>query len=180
MLPHQFWGHSSNNYMLELQVCFVWVKVLWLLSCTCTLQGVLPEVTPAASFSQSLKMGGKILYAFVVEEGWGVLAIWALWGSMPKSHCVIWSFSCSKSHLKMQLQVDFNHKEECEGSSDNILADEYLAAVDQGTFQLGFSSSKPRQNNKNGGSVITVIDRSGVHEIGVRWCHCLNAAEHDM
>jgi len=76
--------------------------------------------------------------------------------------------------------VDFDLKEECEGSSDNNLADEYLAAVDQGAFQLGFGSSKPGKNDKNGGPVITVIDRSGVHEIGIKWCCCPNAAERDM
>ena len=32
-------------------------------------------------------MDGKILYAIVVAGGWGVLAIWALWGSMPESNC---------------------------------------------------------------------------------------------
>ena len=39
--------------------------------------------------------------------------------------------------------MDSNYEEECEGSSDDILEDEYLAAVDQEAFQLGFSSSKP-------------------------------------
>ena len=73
--------------MPELQVCPVQVEVLQLLSYACTLQGVLPKVTPAASFSQGSKMGGTILYAIVVTGGWRVLAIWALWGSMPKSNC---------------------------------------------------------------------------------------------
>jgi hypothetical protein len=76
--------------------------------------------------------------------------------------------------------MGFDYEEECEGSSDDILADEYSAAVDQGVFQLGFGSSKPRQSDKNRGPVITVIDRSGVHKIGVRWCCCLNAPERDM
>jgi hypothetical protein len=80
----------------------------------------------------------------------------------------------------MQLQMGFDYEEECEGSSDDILADEYSAAVDQGVFQLGFGSSKPGQSDKNHGPVITVIDRSGVHEIGVRWCCCLNAPERNM
>ncbi len=51
MLPHRFWVCSGNDYMPKLQVCSVWVEVLRLLSCTCTLQGVLPKFTPAASFS---------------------------------------------------------------------------------------------------------------------------------
>ena len=80
----------------------------------------------------------------------------------------------------MQLQMDFDYEEECESSSDNILADEYLAAVNQEAFQLGFSSSKPGKNNKNGNPIITIINRSGMHEIGVRWCCCPDASERDM
>ena len=38
--------------------------------------------------------------------------------------------------------MDFDYEEECEGSGEDILADEYPAAVDQGAFQLGFGSSK--------------------------------------
>jgi hypothetical protein len=83
-------------------------------------------------------------------------------------------------HLKTQLQVDSDYEEESEGGIDDILADEYPAAVDQGAFQLGFGSSKPGQNDKDGNPVITVIDGSGVHEIGVRWCCCPNAPERDM
>jgi len=80
----------------------------------------------------------------------------------------------------MQLQMDFDYEEECEGSSDDVLADEHLAAVDQGAFQLGFGNSKPGQNDNNGNPVVTIIDRSGVHEIGVRWCCCPDAPERDM
>ncbi len=80
----------------------------------------------------------------------------------------------------MQLQMDFDYEEECEGSSDNTLADEHPAAVDQGAFQLGFSNSKPGQNDNNRNPVVTIIDRSGVHEIGVRWCCCPNALKCDM
>ena len=126
------------------------------------------------------KMGGKLLQAFVAKGGWGVLAFWTLWGSMSESHCASWSFLCSKPHLKMQLQMGFDYEEECESSSDDILADEYLAAVDQGAFQFGFSSSRPGQSDKNGGPVIIVIDRSGIHKIGIRWCCCFNAPKHDM
>jgi hypothetical protein len=43
----------------------------------------------------------------------------------------------------MQLQVDFDHREEFKGSSNNILAGEYSVAVDQNAFQLGFGNSKP-------------------------------------
>jgi hypothetical protein len=73
--------------MPELQVCSVRVEVLRLLSRACTLQGVLPKVAPAASFSQGSKMGGKILHAIMVAGGGGVLAVWALWGSMSESNC---------------------------------------------------------------------------------------------
>jgi hypothetical protein len=76
--------------------------------------------------------------------------------------------------------MDFDYEEECEGSSDDILADEYPAGVDRGAVQLGFGSSMPGQNDKDSNQVITVIDRSGVHEIGVRWCCCLNAPKRDM
>jgi hypothetical protein len=80
----------------------------------------------------------------------------------------------------MQSQMDFDYEEECEGSSDDMLADEYQAAAEHSAFQLGFGSSRPGQNDKDGNPVITVIDRSGVHEIGVRWCCCPNAPERDM
>jgi CxC2 like cysteine cluster associated with KDZ transposases len=80
----------------------------------------------------------------------------------------------------MQLQMGFDYEEEFEGSSDDALADEHPAAVDQGAFQLGFGSSKPEKNDNDGNPVITIIDRSGIHEIGVRWCCCPNAAERDI
>jgi hypothetical protein len=86
----------------------------------------------------------------------------------------------SSPRLNMLLQMDFHQEEECEGSSDDILADEYPAAVDQDAFQLGFGSSSPGRNDKDPNPVITIIDRSGVHEIGVRWCCCLNAPDRDM
>jgi hypothetical protein len=41
--------------------------------------------------------------------------------------------------------MNFNDKEEFEGSSDNILADEYQVGVDQNAFQLGFGNSRPSQ-----------------------------------
>src|SRR5258708_14777373 len=76
--------------------------------------------------------------------------------------------------------MDFDYEEEREGISDDTLADEYLAAVQQGAFQLGFSSSKARKTDKDGNQVVVIIDRSGVHEIGIRWCCCPNAPEHNM
>ena len=76
--------------------------------------------------------------------------------------------------------MDFDYGEECESSSDDILADKYPAAVEQDAFQFGFSSSKPGQNDNDGNPIITIIDRSGIHEIGVRWCCCPNALVCDM
>ena len=92
------------------------------------------------------------------------------------------AFSALNPIFKMHLQFDSNHEyeEEYEGSSDDILADEYPATVDQEEFQLGFDSSRPPKKDNDGNPIITVIDRSGVHEIGVRWCCCLNARERDM
>jgi hypothetical protein len=76
--------------------------------------------------------------------------------------------------------MDFDYEEESDSSSDDILADEYPAVADQGAFQLGFGSSKPGRNDNDSNPVITIIDRSGVHEIGVRWCCCLNAPKRNM
>ena len=76
--------------------------------------------------------------------------------------------------------MDFGYDEECESSDDDILESEYPATFNQGAFQLGFGSSKPGQSDKNGNPIITIIDRSGVHEIGVRWCCCPDAARHDI
>ena len=81
--------------------------------------------------------------------------------------------------------MDFANEDECDGSSDDRLADKcaaYVAAAGNAhhAFQLGFSSSKPGNFDKYGNPIITIIDRSGVHEIGVRWCCCPNAAERNM
>jgi len=76
--------------------------------------------------------------------------------------------------------MDPVYEEQLESSSDGVLADECPTATEKGPFQLGFGSSTGSQNDKFGDPVITVIDRSGVHEIKVRWCCCLNAAERDM
>lgn len=47
-------------------------------------------------------------------------------------------------------------------------------------FQLGFNSSRPGNFDKDKNPILNVIDRSGVHKIGVRWCCCCNAASRDM
>jgi hypothetical protein len=45
---------------------------------------------------------------------------------------------------------------------------------------VGFGSSKPGCSDKDRKPIITVVDRSGIHEIGVSWCHCPEAPDHDM
>lgn len=74
--------------------------------------------------------------------------------------------------------MDRDCNEDCQDSSDNGLQDEYEATADH--HELGFGSSNPRRNDDDGNPIISVIDRSGVHEIGVSWCCCLEAPEHDM
>jgi len=75
--------------------------------------------------------------------------------------------------------MDFSDEEECNDSSDDILADECLTVVDREAFEPGFGS-KAGKNDKDGNPVITIIDRSGAHEIGIRWCCCLDAPGRDM
>jgi hypothetical protein len=99
---------------------------------------------------------------------------------MSKSNRKQLSLFFFKLYLNLNTQMDFDYEEECEDSSDEILADEYPAAAGQEAFELGFGSSKPGRNDKENNPVITVIDRSGVHEIGVRWCCCPGAPERDM
>ncbi len=72
--------------------------------------------------------------------------------------------------------MDLDYEKECETSSNDsdILVDEYPAAANQGNLRLGFSSSKLKQNSN---LIIIIINRSGVHEIGVRWCCCPDAPE---
>jgi CxC2 like cysteine cluster associated with KDZ transposases len=74
--------------------------------------------------------------------------------------------------------MDRDCNEDCQDSSDNGLQDEYEATADH--HELGFGSSNPRRNDDDGNPIISVIDRSGIHEIGVSWCCCLEAPEHDM
>jgi hypothetical protein len=71
----------------------------------------------------------------------------------------------------MQSQMDCDDEDECGVSS----SDKYNAAAD-----LGFGSSKPGRHDKEGNPMMTIIDRSGVHEIGVSWCSCPEAPERDL
>jgi CxC2 like cysteine cluster associated with KDZ transposases len=45
---------------------------------------------------------------------------------------------------------------------------------------IGFGSSKPGHYDDKGNAIIAVVDRSGIHEIGVSWCRCPEAPELDM
>lgn len=45
---------------------------------------------------------------------------------------------------------------------------------------LGQGSSKFQCRETEGKPMITVVDRSGVHEIVVDWCRCLEAPAHDV
>ena len=67
-----------------------------------------------------------------------------------------------------------------EEAGDEILQDECAAAGDQDGVQLGFGSSNPGRSDSDGNPIITVIDRSGVHDIGVSWCCCPEAPDRDM
>ncbi|KAH9069437.1 hypothetical protein EDB83DRAFT_2314461 [Lactarius deliciosus] len=72
--------------------------------------------------------------------------------------------------LSWLQEVGMDGEEYQEGSydEDDIAADP------------GFGGSKPGCHDKEGNPIITVVDRSGVHEIGLSWCRCPEAAEHDM
>jgi hypothetical protein len=76
--------------------------------------------------------------------------------------------------------MECDPNEECQESGDDVLQDEYAAAADQDALQFGFGSSNPGRNDQEGNPIITVIDRSGVHEIGINWCCCPEAPKRDM
>jgi hypothetical protein len=113
----------------------------------------------------------KILYAIMVAGNWNKLATRSLWRFMPKSKCKSPTIYILNPILRKYKTQEDRDEEECQVGS----CDEYDTAAD-----LGFGSSKPGRHNKEGNPIITVIDRSGVHEIGVTWCRCSEAPEHDM
>ncbi|KAI9431655.1 hypothetical protein H4582DRAFT_1822223 [Lactarius indigo] len=82
------------------------------------------------------------------------------------------------NQLNQSSQMDCDD-EDCQVGSQN----EYDTAADFGfgtAANLGYNNSKPGRRDKDGNPIITVIDRSGVHDIGVSWCCCPEAPEHDM
>ena len=114
-------------------------------------------------------MDWEILYSFVVAGGGDKLAPWALWRFMPISKCVLPTISQFKLyHLHLQLQND-DDDDQVGGHDDH-----------DRTTNLGFGSSKPGRRDKDGNLIMTVVDRSGIHEIGVSWCHCPGAPENDV
>jgi hypothetical protein len=68
----------------------------------------------------------------------------------------------------MQSQMDYDEEEN--GSSHENDAADYV----------GLGYSKPGRRDKDGNPIITVVDRSGVHEIGISWCRCSEAPDHDI
>ncbi|KAH9020129.1 hypothetical protein EDB85DRAFT_1872687, partial [Lactarius pseudohatsudake] len=66
--------------------------------------------------------------------------------------------------------MDCNEEECQDGSYDQ----------DDTAADPGFGNSKAGRCDKEGNPIMTVVDRSGVHEIGVSWCRCPEAAEHDI
>ncbi|KAH9065019.1 hypothetical protein EDB87DRAFT_1574741 [Lactarius vividus] len=77
---------------------------------------------------------------------------------------------------RSQMDCD---SEDCQVGSQN----EYDTAADFGfgtAADLGFDNSKPGHHDKEGNPIITVIDRSGIHEIGVSWCCCPEAPKHNI
>ena len=81
---------------------------------------------------------------------------------MSSSKCVLSHPLYCKPCSEKIVQMDCNEEDRFQsGSCDK----------EDGAANFGFSSSKP---------FITVIDRSGIHEIGINWCHCPEAPKHDL
>src|SRR6201991_3826620 len=76
--------------------------------------------------------------------------------------------------------MDCEYDEGREESNDDAVSDDYIAATNEDGLQFGFSGSNLGCKDKEGNPVITVVDRSGVHEIGVTWCSCSEAPKRDM
>jgi hypothetical protein len=76
--------------------------------------------------------------------------------------------------------MDCDYNEDCQESGDDILPDQCMAAAGQDGVRFCFGSSSAGRSDNDGNPIITVIDRSGVHEIGVSWCCCPGAPARDM
>jgi hypothetical protein len=79
--------------------------------------------------------------------------------------------------------MDCDHDEESQECDDDILEesqDGYALATDQDGVLFGFNGLNPGHKDKEGNTIITIVDRSGVHEIGASWCSCPDAPGRDM
>ncbi|KAF8273372.1 hypothetical protein EI94DRAFT_1696667 [Lactarius quietus] len=73
-------------------------------------------------------------------------------------------------HLGHSGDMDCDEEASCQAGS---------CEKDDVTANFNFGSSKPDCHNKDGKPFITVINRSGIHEIGINWCCCPEAPKHD-
>ena len=113
---------------------------------------------------------------------------------MPKSKGAPGAFQFYFNPVKKtQSQIDCDYdiengqdEEHQESDNDDLrdLPDSYApeAAINQDEPELrfGFGGSKPERKDKDGNQIITVVDRSGIHEIGIRWCCCPEAPDRDL
>jgi hypothetical protein len=70
----------------------------------------------------------------------------------------------------MRSQKDCDEEEFQDGSSNE----------DDPTTDFCFGGSKPGCYDKDGNPIMTIVDRSGIHEIGIAWCCCVEAPQHHM
>jgi hypothetical protein len=76
--------------------------------------------------------------------------------------------------------MDCDHYDENQESGEDVLQDGHVPATDKDEVLFGFNSSIPGLKDKDGNTIITVVDRSGIHEIGASWCSCPDAPKRDM
>jgi hypothetical protein len=91
---------------------------------------------------------------------------------LPAFYFYLNSIKKTQSNMDCNYDVGHNYDKKLQESGNDDLPDNYApeAAVDQDGLQFGFGSSKPGRKDKDGNQIITVVDRSGIHEIGVKWC----------
>ena len=134
---------------------------------------MLPKVPPTAPFPQGSEVDREIFYSIMVVGGRNKPMSWAFRGLMPKFECTLPTnlcFNFNDTVLKLQTQKDCDEEEFHTGSSNE----------DDATADFCFGSSKPGRRDKNGNPIMTIVDRSGVHEIGISWCCCSEAPDHHM
>lgn len=75
------------------------------------------------------------------------------------------------------------HQESGDGDLHDLSGDyapETAVDQDEPELRFDFGGSKPGNKDQNGNQIITIVDRSGIHEIGVSWCRCPGAPKHDL